>query len=145
MAACGSPELNGADLPCVMSDVREILKAEREGVNGKREEGENSSKVSPKGRCAAVKSVKKPSSGAAAAFGPSQRSRVFQITQQNPAVNLVCLIAVYQVLGGICLGQGLRQGTLCTDHNYTAVCSNDPHAYSPLPPTTFTKWGRCGR
>lgn len=80
-----------------------------------------------------------------AAFGPSQRSRVFQITQQNPTVNLVCLIAVYQVLGGICLGQGLRQGTLCTDHNYTAVCSNDPHAYSPLPPTTFTKWGRCGR
>lgn len=50
MAACGSPELNGADLPCVMSDVREILKAEREGVNGRREEGENSSKVSPKGR-----------------------------------------------------------------------------------------------
>lgn len=38
MAACGSPELNGADLPCVMSDVREILKAEREGVNGRRRE-----------------------------------------------------------------------------------------------------------
>lgn len=60
MAACGSPELNGADLPRVMSDVREILKAEREGV-----EGENSSKVSPEGRCAAVKSVKKPSGGTA--------------------------------------------------------------------------------
>lgn len=65
MAACGSPELNGADLPCVMSDVREILKAEREGVKGRREEGENSSKVSPKERCAAVKSVKKPSAGTA--------------------------------------------------------------------------------
>lgn len=121
MAGCGSFQLNGADLPCVMSDVRDILRVRlggREGSEGK-------------GRRWRIWRIR---------VSWWKNMRLFERKgRRNPAVNPVFPSAVYRARGGICLGRGLKQRTPCVDHNYTAVCWNDPHAYSPPPPTTFTK------